>query len=98
MVEDAVKVAPNSYKVVLENDRVRVLEYRDKPGDKTVMHSHPAAVAIIGSDGKFKFGAPNGESVEIEAKASEVMYMDAVTHSTENVGTTPGHVTIVELK
>ena len=41
MSEDAVKVAPNSYKSILENERVRVLEYRGKPGDKTAMHSHP---------------------------------------------------------
>ena len=38
---DAVKVAPESYKVLLENDRVRVLEYRIKPGYKNAMHSHP---------------------------------------------------------
>ena len=44
-MEDAVKVAPHVYKVALENDRVRVLETRMKPGDKTSMHSHPAVVA-----------------------------------------------------
>ena len=98
MSDDAVKAAPDNYKVVLGNDRVRVLEYRDRPGDKTAMHSDPAVVAIIESDGKFRFGAPNGESMDIEAKAGELMYMDAVTHSTEYVGTTPGHGTIVVLK
>ena len=39
--EDAVKTDPDKYKVVLENERVRVLEYRDKPGEKTKMHTHP---------------------------------------------------------
>ena len=46
MPEDAVKVAPHAYKVVLENDKVRVLESRMKPGDKTEMHGHPALVAV----------------------------------------------------
>ncbi|HEX2170445.1 MAG TPA: hypothetical protein VHF65_09110, partial [Nitrososphaera sp.] len=39
--DDAVKVAPDSYKVVLENDAVRVLEVRIKQGTKSEMHSHP---------------------------------------------------------
>ena len=41
MPGDAVTVAPNNYKTLLENDRIRLLEYRGKPGDKTEMHSHP---------------------------------------------------------
>ena len=39
--DDAVTTDPDKYKVVLENERVRVLEYRDKPGQKTSMHTHP---------------------------------------------------------
>jgi hypothetical protein len=38
MIEDAAKVAPHVYKVVFENDRVRVLEARLGPGVKTQMH------------------------------------------------------------
>ena len=34
----------DKYRVVLENPQVRVLEYRDRPGDKTHMHAHPAFV------------------------------------------------------
>nr|NIP31626.1 hypothetical protein [Candidatus Dadabacteria bacterium]NIQ16433.1 hypothetical protein [Candidatus Dadabacteria bacterium] len=44
MAQDAVKVAPESYKVLLENDRVRVLEFQIKPGKKDAMHSHPAYI------------------------------------------------------
>jgi hypothetical protein len=39
--QDAVKLSPQYYTVKAENDRVRVLEYRLKPGEKEVMHSHP---------------------------------------------------------
>lgn len=51
MPEDAVKVAPHVYKPIFENDRVRVLDTRMKPGDKTEMHGHPDVVvyAVRGS-------------------------------------------------
>ena len=30
--------------VVFENDRIRILEYKDKPGDRTSPHGHPDSV------------------------------------------------------
>ena len=98
MAEDAVKIAPHAYKVVLENDRVRVLESRMKPGDKTEMHGHPALVACAITGGKFKFTGPDGQSMEIELGSGHAGYFDAVEHSTENVGTTEGHIILIELK
>ena len=41
---DPTESNPNHYKVVFENDRVRVLEYTDAPGDKTTPHKHPDSV------------------------------------------------------
>ena len=98
MPGDAVTVAPHAYKVVLENDRVRVLEFRGKPGDKTAMHSHPGTVVIAITDGKFKFTLPNGQSIEAELKAGQTLCQDAVEHTTEVMGTSEAHVVIVELK
>ena len=43
------KTDSDKYRVVLENDRVRVLEYRDKPGEKTTMHAHPDFVVLARS-------------------------------------------------
>ena len=98
MVEDAVEVAPHVYRVIMENDRVRVLDTTMKPGDTTAMHSHPAVVAYAISGGKFKFTSPDGQSMEMEVPAGHAMYMDASEHATENVGTTEGHIILVELK
>ena len=39
--QDPVKADSDKYKIVFENERVGVLEYHDKPGDKTTMHAHP---------------------------------------------------------
>lgn len=40
---DPVSTDPELYHVVFENERVRVLEYLDQPGDATQPHSHPTA-------------------------------------------------------
>ena len=98
MAADAVKVAPDIYKVILENDRVRVLESRMRPGDKTAMHGHPPAVGCAITGGKFKFTGPDGQTMEIGLNSGDAVYMDAVEHTTENVGTTEGVILIVELK
>ena len=49
MSQDPVQSNPDHYKVVFENDRVRVLEYRDTPGHTSVMHRHPDSVMITAS-------------------------------------------------
>ncbi len=42
------------YEVIFENDRVRVLEYKDQPGDVTTLHAHPArtVVAVAETSGR----------------------------------------------
>ena len=53
--QDPVKTSPQYYKVLLENDQVRVLEYRLKAGEEEPMHSHPAGVLYVLSGAKLKF-------------------------------------------
>ncbi len=98
VAQDPVKVSPEIYKVLLENDRVRVLEYRSKPGGKEAMHSHSASIIYVLSDAKVKFTLPDGKTTESELKAGEVIWREAETHAVENVGTTEAHVLIIELK
>jgi quercetin dioxygenase-like cupin family protein len=98
LAQDPVKLSPNLYKVVLENDQVRVLEYRVKPGDKEPMHSHPAAVVYVFTDGKAKATTPDGKSQIIENKAGETIWSEPVTHAWEYLGPENGRVLIVELK
>ena len=88
---------PDLYKVVFENDRVRVLEYRDQPGDRTTPHSHPDSVMVTLSD--FDRRLTVGEqSREVSLTAGQANWLPAQTHMGENVGTTPTHVVFVELK
>jgi len=61
MGQDPAKVAGDIYKVLLENDRVRVLEAKLKPGDKTALHSHPANIIYSFTDSKAKFTPSGGK-------------------------------------
>jgi beta-alanine degradation protein BauB len=88
----------DKYKVRFENQRVRVLEYRDNPGDKTNQHDHPAFVLFAVGPFKRRIVLPDGKVILREFKAGEVMWSDAQTHIGENVGDTPTHVVMIELK
>src|SRR5437868_13547551 len=86
--QDPVKLSPQYYKVLLENDQVRVLEYRLKPGEKEPMHSHLVGVVYVLSGGKLKFSYPDGRTEEKVAAAGETIWRDSITHAVENVGDT----------
>jgi quercetin dioxygenase-like cupin family protein len=96
--QDAVKVDPKHYKVELENEQVRVLRIHYGPGEKSVMHSHPASVAVFLTDGKVKFTTPDGKTQEAAAKAGEVQWEPAGPHLPENVGAKAFDLILVELK
>ncbi len=98
IAQDVVQVAPESYTVLLENDRARVLEYRLKPGAKEPVHSHPDYIVYALCSGKTKFTLPDGKTMERELKAGKTMFIKAETHAVENVGTTTAHGLLIELK
>jgi beta-alanine degradation protein BauB len=98
LAHDPAQTDGDKYKVIFENERVRVLEYKDKPGDKTHEHSHPAFVLYALVPFKRRISLPDGKAMLREFKAGDVLYSDAQTHIGENVGSTPTHVIMVELK
>jgi quercetin dioxygenase-like cupin family protein len=84
--QDPVKVDARHYKVELENDRVRVIRIRYGAGEKSVMHSHPASLAVFLTDSEVKFTYPDGRTENVKANAGSVLHMDANTHLPENTG------------
>jgi quercetin dioxygenase-like cupin family protein len=98
VAEDPTRTDPEKYKVIFENDRVRVLEYRDEPGEATRPHRHPDSVMYTLSSFERKLVAEDGESRDVTLEAGQVRWLDAQIHSGENTGTTPTHVLFVELK
>ena len=94
---DPVTTNPELYRVVMENDRVRVLEYRDRPGDRTTPHEHPDSVMYTLSS--FRRRLTSGDrSVDRDIEAGTTSWLEAQQHSGENIGDTETHVIFVELK
>ncbi len=98
MAGDAPSIAPDLYKVLFENDRVRVLDTRYGPGVKSEMHSHPDLVAVGLTSAKAKLTLAGGQAVDIELQAGESLFIEAQEHTVENTGTSELHVILVELK
>src|SRR4051794_37514319 len=95
---DPTSTDPDKYKVIFENERVRVLEYKDEPGQATSPHDHPDSVMYTLSSFERRLVADGGESREVSLAAGEVRWLDAQTHSGENIGEGPTHVLFVEPK
>jgi len=96
--QDATQTDGDKYKILLENECVRVLEYRDQPGEKTHQHHHPAFVLYALSSFERTLTLPDGKLLRRQFKAGDVMWSKAQTHIGENVGQTPTHVLITEVK
>ncbi len=97
MSPDPVVSNPDHYCVVFENDRVRVLEYTDRPGDRTTPHAHPDSVMHTLS--AFRRRLHSGDTHrDVDMPAGLTGWLPAQEHSGENIGETPTHVLFVELK
>ena len=96
--EDSVNISPQYYTVLFENDQVRVIEYRIRPGEKEPMHSHPEGVVRYLSDATFRSTLPDGTTSVGSAKEGDVGWREFRRHAVENIGTTEAIVFAVELK
>lgn len=88
-------------RVVLENTRVRVLEYTSKPhGDVCGVgtHSHPAHVTIVLSPAHDRATNVGGKPEDSDMKVGDVYWSDGETHTDVNTGKTDSRVIVVELK
>ena len=88
---------PDIYTTIFENERVRVLLCKDKPGDRTSAHHHPDSVVLALSSFKRRHGS-GGENWELEMEPGEVRWVGAHEHYGENIGDTDTRVIFVELK
>ena len=98
LAQDPLLTDGDKYKLKFENDKIRVLEYRDGPGEKTHQHRHAAFTLVALAPFKRRITLPDGKILMREFKAGDVMWSDAQTHIGENIGDTPTHVIMVETK
>ena len=99
--QDPVKVMPRAFRVALENERVRVLEFIGRPGMGICgegMHSHPARLNIVLGGWEGVVSTPNSPEKAQQRKNGDVFWREAETHKVENTGKTTSRVLIVEIK
>lgn len=95
--DDPTVTDPDHYRVVFENDRVRVLEYTDTPGAMTHPHSHPDSVMITLSGFRRRVFT-GGREADVDLPAGQARWVGAQSHTGHNTGDTDTHVIFVELK
>ena len=98
LAQDALKVDPAHYKLVIENASVRVLRISYAPGSKSIMHQHPDAIVIPLTASKVRFTLPDGKTQDSDMASESAMYTPADTHNPANVGTGPVDALLIEFK
>jgi|GEM_PF-593506 len=101
MAQDAAKIQPGAYRVALDNEHLRVLDFISRPGLGVCgigMHSHPAHLTIALTAGKVRDTAADGKSIVVAINAGDMFWSEAQTHETENIGGKDSRALLVELK
>jgi hypothetical protein len=105
-VLDAMTAAPDHHTVLLENDRVRVLDTRLAPGERTPVHSHqwPSALYVMSWSDFIRYDPDDNPIVDSRAlgmspaPGSALWSAPLAPHYVRNVGTSILHVIAIELK
>lgn len=99
IIADPVTAYPDNYRVLFEDERVRVLEFRLAKGAREEFHRHPANVAVFLGEFKIRFRLPDGTTAMRDARLGDVAYSaQPVVHSPTNIGDTDARGILIELK
>jgi quercetin dioxygenase-like cupin family protein len=98
-IPDVLVAASNAYTLLLENDKVRVMEIRLKPGQKAPMHNHPNDhVIYVVKDAQLTLTSPDGKNTPVELKAGKGLWLEAGSHAAENTGKSDVYNVVIEIK
>ena len=103
---DAMVAAPDHHEIILENDRVRVLDTRLGPGERTPIHSHrwPSTLYVMSWSDFLRRDVLGEVLVDSRTWTNQPAPGEAlwspplVPHSVENVGECELRIIAVELK
>ena len=95
---DAVVAAPDTHKVALDNEFVRVLDVHVPPGKTEPRHRHPHGMSVYFTDWDVKVTVDGAKPETRHRTAGTFAWSDPVIHTVENVGKTEGHILRIELK
>lgn len=96
---DGLAASPDNFRLLLENEQVRILEYHINPGIRDRPHTHPPRVSHIISGGTLRIRLETGETFDVTEVAGETLWSGAAPlHDTENIGNTPIRILLIEVK
>lgn len=93
---DPTQAASEHYKLLLENEHVRVIEMKLPKGQIDNEHSHRAETVYFIRGSKARIHLPDGNAAEVDIPDGHVMWHEAWTHRVENIGDHDIHAIIVE--
>lgn len=85
-------------KPLLENDQIKVMEMRFKPGARTEALSHPNRFVYALTDGALVFSPPTAKPYELSFNAGEALWLPAQSTATANETGKDVRVLVVEVK
>jgi hypothetical protein len=92
------KAEPETAKVLLDTERVRVTEVRVKPGAKFELKGHPYQFVYMLTDGSLVFSPPGKQPYELMLRAGEVSLLPSQSMMPENDGEKELRAVVVEIK
>ena len=92
------KPEPEASKVLLDTERVRVIEMRVKPGAKFELKGHPYQFVYMLTDGSLVFSPPGKQPFELMLRAGEVSLLPSQSTATENDSEKEVRAVVVEIK
>ena len=96
---DGLISSPANFKLLLENDHVRVLQYTLLPGALDHWHTHPPRVGYVLSGAKIRVTEADGSTHDYDEKTGDHYWADfSALHDTLNIGTTPYIALLIEVK
>lgn len=99
LADDPVAVSPHIYTVLFENDEIRVLEIRYRPGERDAPHSHPAYTVLAIEGGTLRVHTDDSQSHDQTIRDNQAELLAPVArHWGENVGDTTIRAIAVEFR
>lgn len=93
------EVSPDVYKVLLENEDVKILEVTFEPGQSDKMHDHNPVTFYLLQGGKAQVTLPDGTVNEREISTGFVGHnKEKVRHQVKNIGDNTIKIILVEQK
>jgi mannose-6-phosphate isomerase-like protein (cupin superfamily) len=103
---DAMRAAPDHHRILIENERVRILDTSLAPGERTPLHAHPwpAALYVLSWSDFIRYDPDDNILVDSRAMSQRPAVGEALwsaplpPHYVRNIGDAPLHIIAVEMK